>query len=229
MLRLELDKVPLWREDGERVALRQLEHDFAAFVYLPRLRTPAVLRAAVEDGVGQLLWATETFAVADGWDATKGRYRGLRAGEQLALDRIQTAETLLVHPHAAQRQLAAERIPTTSPAPGPWSTTTTPETGSMSGGTPAPYVVTKTLETEVTPSPAAPTRFYGAVRLSPGKMATLAGEVAQAIVQHLAVQDGAEVVVTLEIEANLPQGASEQLIRTFRPRLRRKSPLHVTI
>jgi hypothetical protein len=36
-LRMELDRVPLWR--GQHVAIRQLIEDFAKYIYLPRLRT----------------------------------------------------------------------------------------------------------------------------------------------------------------------------------------------
>ena len=34
-LRMELDRVPLWR--GDHVTVRQLTEDFARYVYLPRL------------------------------------------------------------------------------------------------------------------------------------------------------------------------------------------------
>src|SRR6266568_872047 len=44
-LRLELDKVPLWR--GDCVSIKQLADDFAQYLYLPRLRDTDVLLAAV--------------------------------------------------------------------------------------------------------------------------------------------------------------------------------------
>ncbi len=40
-LRMELDRIPLWR--GDHVQVRQLVEDFARYVYLPRLKEPAVL------------------------------------------------------------------------------------------------------------------------------------------------------------------------------------------
>ena len=52
-LRMELDRVPLSR--GDHVAVRQLAEDFARYTYLPRLREPSVLAAAVQDGVGLFL------------------------------------------------------------------------------------------------------------------------------------------------------------------------------
>src|SRR6266436_1781850 len=53
-LRMEMDRVPLWR--GNHVAIRQLVEDFARYLYLPRLRGPEVLVAAASSGVGLLTW-----------------------------------------------------------------------------------------------------------------------------------------------------------------------------
>src|SRR4029078_7652464 len=53
-LRMELDRVPLWR--GDPVPIRHLAADFARSISLPRLRDPDVLTASVQDGVGLLLW-----------------------------------------------------------------------------------------------------------------------------------------------------------------------------
>jgi hypothetical protein len=47
-LRMELDRVPLWR--GDHVELKQLVDDFGRYAYLPRLRDTAVLLDAVRDG-----------------------------------------------------------------------------------------------------------------------------------------------------------------------------------
>ena len=62
-LRMELDRVPLWR--GDHVEIRQLADHFARYLYLPRLAGPEVLIAAIQDGLGLLLWTDESFAYAD--------------------------------------------------------------------------------------------------------------------------------------------------------------------
>ena len=62
-LRMELDRVPLWR--GNHVAVKQLVEDFARYIYLPRLKDTAVLLEAVRDGVSLLTWQQESFAYAD--------------------------------------------------------------------------------------------------------------------------------------------------------------------
>ena len=45
LLRMELDRVPLWR--GNHVAVKQLADDFARYLYLPRLRDNSVLAEAI--------------------------------------------------------------------------------------------------------------------------------------------------------------------------------------
>jgi hypothetical protein len=61
---------------------------------------------------------------------------------------------------------------------------------------------------------AAPRRFYGTVQLDPARVGRDASRVADEVIAHLAGQIGAEVTVTLEIEARLPGGASDQTVRT---------------
>lgn len=69
--------MPLWR--GDHVSVRQLIEDFGRYHYLPRLRDPEVLLAAIRAGVNSVSWETEAFAYAEGYDEAAGRYRGLRA------------------------------------------------------------------------------------------------------------------------------------------------------
>ena len=85
-LRMELDRIPLWR--GDHVAIKQLAEDFAQYLYLPRLRDDDVLLAAVRDGITDMNWAADTFAYAESYDPRAGRYRGLRVLEGItpALD-----------------------------------------------------------------------------------------------------------------------------------------------
>ena len=58
-----------------------------------------------------------------------------------------------------------------------------------------------------------PRRFYGTVRLDPGRVALDAGRIAEAVIAHLEGQVGARVSVTLEIEADLPNGVPEHIVR----------------
>jgi hypothetical protein len=59
-LRMELDRVPLWR--GDHVVVKQLVEDFARYLYLPRLKEPPVLLEAIRDGLRLLTWSQDSFA-----------------------------------------------------------------------------------------------------------------------------------------------------------------------
>lgn len=65
-LKMELDRVPLWR--GNHVPVKQLVEDFARYLYLPRLKDSGVLLKAIEDGVSLLTWRQDGFGMADGFD-----------------------------------------------------------------------------------------------------------------------------------------------------------------
>jgi hypothetical protein len=60
-----------------------------------------------------------------------------------------------------------------------------------------------------------PKRFHGTVELDPERVGRDAGRIAEEIITHLAIQKGARIKVMLEIEAELPQGANDSLIRTI--------------
>lgn len=58
-----------------------------------------------------------------------------------------------------------------------------------------------------------PRRFHGAVRLDATRLGRDAGNIAQEVVAHLTGLLGAEVEVTLEIQARIPGGVSEDVQR----------------
>ncbi len=205
-LRLELDRVPLWR--GDHVGLKQLAEDFARYLYLPRLKDSEVLLAAVRDGLGLITWQQESFAYADGWDADKSRYRGLRAGQigGITLE----GESVLVKPEVAVTQLNEEQTqaqPTTTPSTSrqPYEPTApTTGQGAVANG-----------ELSVVPRiAAAPKRFFGTVALDPARAERDAGRIAEEIIQHLAGLVGAKVEVTLDIHAEIPDGTPDHIVRT---------------
>jgi hypothetical protein len=197
-LRMELDRIPLWR--GDHVEVRQLVDDFARYLYLPRLRDSDVLLAAIRDGLGLLVWTKDSFAYADSFDEVAGRYRGLRCGQLVNVTK-DNMTGLLVRPERAVKQ-QEEDVPAPGSnggvSPGGGVTTATP------GGTePTGPVVT-----------ARPKRYYGTVILDSTRVGRDASRVADEVISHLSGLVGAEVKVTLEIEACLPDGASEQVVRT---------------
>jgi len=193
ILRKHLDDVPLWR--GDHVPVRQLVDDFARYLYLPRLTNSEVLTCAIHDGVGFLTWSSDTFAYAESYDEGAKRYRGLRAGQTVTITTDSTG--LLVKPDVARRQMEAE-TKAVPPGPGP--------------------IPPKPGDKDVPPPPAKPEaklkRFHGTANLDPTRAGRDASRIADEVLSHLVSQVGAEVTVTIEIEAKLPQGASDQLVRT---------------
>jgi predicted AAA+ superfamily ATPase len=199
ILRKHLDEVPLWR--GDSVSVKQLVDDFARYIYLPRVSGPEVLAQSVRDGVALLTWRKDTFAFAEGYDEAAGRYRGLRAsqGVNVGSDTV----GLVVKPDVAARQLDADVESEKPRQPA--------EKHFDQGG--------REIFDPLPPPPPVPAaqqlrRFHGSVRIDPSRMVRDAGRIADEVIAHLASQTGADVTVTVEIEARLPNGASDQLART---------------
>ncbi|MFN4074010.1 MAG: Swt1 family HEPN domain-containing protein, partial [Thermus sp.] len=200
-LRMELDKIPLWR--GNHVSLQQLIEDFARYLYLPRLKGPAVLVEAVRDGVSLPSWEKDSFAFADDFDEATSRYRGLRANQQVQLS-PEAPHGLVVKPEVAKIQLAweVEKLPSAVEAGHP------PKTSSTSDPSPSP-----------TPSSGVPRplrRFFGTVELDPIRAGAEVGRIVQEILTHLVNLPGANVQVTLEVHAEVPQGVPDDVVRVVR-------------
>ena len=59
-----------------------------------------------------------------------------------------------------------------------------------------------------------PRRFHGTVTLDAARVGRDASRIADEVIAHLSGLVGADVRVTLEIEAKIPSGASDQVVRT---------------
>ena len=207
-LRMELDKIPLWR--GDHVAVRQLADDFARYIYLPRLAGPEVVADAARDGVALLSWAQDGFAYADAYDEATGRYRGLRSAQRVDLIH-HSAEGLLVKAEVAAKQQEADRaaaaVASGATLGGTGATTTggQPQTAPVTGGTAAGNGGT---------AAARPNRYYGTVTLDAARVGRDAGKIAEEVIAHLSGLVGAKVTVTLEIDASVPDGVPDNVVRT---------------
>ena len=200
-LRMELDRVPLW--GGNHVEIRQLADHFARYLYLPRLAGPEILIRAIQDGLGLLLWTDESFAYADAFDEATSRYRGLRCGREVPLLSPES-DGLLVKPAAAIAQQEAEPA---APATGAGVGVAEPSASTSAGAGTRP---------EPTPPPPEQKarRFHGAVPLDATRVGRDASQIADEVIAHLAGLVGAKVTVTLEIEAEIPSGAPDHVVRT---------------
>lgn len=202
-LRMELDSVPLWPND--HVAVKDLVEYFARYLYLPRVKDSAVLLGAISEGVALLTWEQDAFAYADSYDETEGRYRGLRGAQAVALGEADIAG-LLVKPEVARRQMEAEKAiregggALAEPIDGGKGTTeeeaSTGRTGTKKVGRMQPK------------------RFHGSVTLDATRVGRDASLIADEVIAHLAGLVGADVKVTLEVEAEIPSGAPDNVVRT---------------
>ena len=202
-LRMELDRVPLWR--GDHVEIRQLADHFARYLYLPRLAGPEVLIRAIQDGLGLLLWRDESFAYADAFDEATSRYRGLRCGREIPLLSPES-DGMLVKPEVAVAQQEAE------PAAAATGAGVAESVASGSAGS-QPVANTSPEPTSPPHEPKA-RRFHGAVTLDATRVGRDASQIADEVIAHLAGLVGAKVTVTLEIEAEIPSGAPDHVVRT---------------
>jgi len=204
-LRMELDGIPLWR--GNHVAIKQLVEDFARYIYLPRLKDSSVLIGAIRNGLPLFLWMQDSFAFADSYDESVGRYRGLRCGEEVPLA-DGDAQRLLVKADIACKQMDEEKIK--KPA---HITPVGPTTGGDQLPTPEPG--TGPMEKPIVPSAAPqPKRFHGTVTLDTARVGRDASRIAEEVIAHLSGLIGATVTVTLEVEAEIPSGAPDHVVRT---------------
>ena len=156
-----------------------------------------MLLRAVADGVRLLTWEGEGFAYADSFDDDAERYRGLRGGQVLSITDADAAG-VLVKPDVARRQLDAE-LPSDVVEPLP---------GGRGNDDPEPG------PEPTPPADVQPTRFHGSVALDATRAGRDASRIAEEVITHLAGLVGADVTVTLEIDADIPAGAPDHVVRT---------------
>ena len=148
---------------------------------------------ALRTGVATLTWVHDTFAYAESFDESSGRYLGIATGRQIELGPNDPG--ILVKAEVAQRQLNKE-VSDTDPTP--------PE-----GEPHDPKLVVPDA-----PMALSHRRYHGSVRLDPTRVGRDASQIAQEVIAHLVGLAGADVMVTIDIEAKLPDGASDHVVRT---------------
>jgi hypothetical protein len=207
-LKMELDRT-LWRE-ADHIGTRQLWEYLCSYLYLPRLKEQDVLLRAIQDDLSTVT-ASEMFAYAGGYDEATGRYVGLRmgGGGPVVLD----SSSLLVKPEVARTQMDLEEEEARQRER---------EKGVEDGGTGVSTTVTNTQTGgngggRVAEPPAGvdlPRRCHASATLDPDRVGRDAGKIADEILSHLSTLPRAEVRVTMEIEAEIPEGAPEDVQRT---------------
>jgi hypothetical protein len=157
---------------------------------LPRLLDREVLVKAVQDGVGRL---DAPFAYATG-KSEEGHHTGLVFRElgTIYLDE----KSLLVHPDHVVRPPEVEPIPTGKEDEEPGE-------GEKEPGE------------EPTPPEKKVTRYYGRVVIDPQRANKDMALIVEEVVERLTSQIGCEVEITVEINADRPEGFDEGTVRTI--------------
>ncbi|HPZ43157.1 MAG TPA: Swt1 family HEPN domain-containing protein [Bacillota bacterium] len=214
LLKMELDRW-LWREQPH-ISIKTLWGYLTTYCYLPRLRDDNVLMETIREGI----CSTEYFAYASGV-TDDGRYLGLRFGE-LTTAIYMDSSSVLVKPEAARAQIEKDAEEKRAAAAGATGGVTYPV---KAGGSTAVVDVIPAgkgiadlpADTgNVTPGTthrAVNRRFYGNVTLDSTRVARDAGTIAQEVIAHLTALVGANVEITLEITANVPDGIPEDVVR----------------
>ena len=212
-LRNELDKIPLW--DGDAIGVRKLWEYFATYVYLPRLRDSSALTAAIEDGAGQLLWRTETFAYAGGRaggnEGQPGRFTGLAAGRNMTV--LLDGASLVVRAEAASAQMEADAAVVEGKSAGGG-------TGGGAGGDSGAggYPPKPDGHGGVTAGIAdrrGKRRFHGSFSLDPSRPAPGFSQAVQEVLTHLSGLTDTDVTVTVDITAvHRGDGFPDGVVRT---------------
>jgi hypothetical protein len=186
---------PYFWPNAAHIDLKKLWEFFSQYLYLPRLKNTDVLLQSIKDGVASTI--LDSFAYAEGHDESK--YLGLKAGHPIVNIPL-SSQSLLVRPDAALQQINADRvinqIQSIHPlVPDPVGTITPP---------PLPP----------DPKPLTLHRFFGSIDLDALRINRDAPIITDEIIQHLTSLNGARVKVTLEIEAEIPDGAPSNVVRT---------------
>jgi len=195
-----------WKKTGH-LSVGEIWGLCTRYPYMPRLRDRAVLDHAVTTMLDEGLdWERDGFAVASGWSEADG-YTGLLlpgyAGGGTLGQVLDT--TLLVLPDVAVRADAdgKRRAAAGDARPAPAES----QSGGSGFGGQDGGAATVTL-------PARPTRFHGAVAIDPERYSRDLNQIVSAVIAQLAVVDGVELDVTVEISAIAPDGFDEAKIRT---------------
>jgi hypothetical protein len=207
ILRFEIDQVPLWR--GNHITVKQLVDDFAKYLYLPRVKNAQVILDAIQDGVGRITWEQDSFAYADFYDAAADRYRGLDGGHRSTVQL--NGNSVVVKPGVAAAQIQKDSAPPlASPISGVGES-------SVTDGGPAPSAFhSKPASIAEKPAVKQPVlrRFHGTATVDATRMSRDIDVIASSVVQHLSALLGSKVKVTIEVDAEIPSGAPDNVIRT---------------
>jgi hypothetical protein len=196
-LRTKLQEL-YWKADKPIMKAIDFWEDTLRYLYLPRLRDRGVLAQAIVKGA----------STRDFFGTAYGEHEGTFDGFKLGDANVQLDDTLLlIEPDAAKAYEIAH--PTVIP-PGPTPPGTV-QPGSTSPGL-FPLGPTSPGPTPPGPTPKAKS-FHGSADVTPATAKVRLVQIADEIIAVLATDPNAEVKVSIEIQANFPNGTQDQTKR----------------
>ena len=186
-----------WKDGKPAAGALTFWEDTLRYLYMPRLKNRDTLAQAIRVGAG----STDFFGTAYGQSGDK--FEGFHIGESGS---VQLDDTLLlIEPDAAKAYQASITKPViTDPPPGPGPI---PPGPTPPGPGPVPPGPTP-------PPPAAkPKTFHGSIQIPPSTAKMRLVQVAEEIITLLTSDPNATINITLEINAEFPNGASDQTKR----------------
>lgn len=188
-LRTKLQEL-YWKADKSAFGAMAFWEDTLRYLYLPRLKSRAVLEQAIIKGAGS----------RDFFGTAYGVHEGIFEGFKLGDSNVQLDDTLLlIEPDVAQAYEAAHP-PGTPPGPtppGPIPPGPTPPGPVPPGPTPTPR----------------PHAFHGTAAINASTAKVRLVQVADEIIAVLAADPNADVKVSVEIQVNFPNGATDNTKR----------------
>jgi predicted AAA+ superfamily ATPase len=186
-----------WKDGKTAAGALAFWEDTLRYLYLPRLRDRSVLAQAIRTG------ATSRDYFGTAYGQTGETFEGFQFGDpDVSLDDT----LLLIEPETARVYEEAHRSEKVGPGPGP-PTPTPPGVGTP---TPTPPDPVKPIPT---PTPVRPRSYHGTadVPATAAKMRLV--QLAEEVITALCSDPRAAVKVTVEISAEFPDGASDQIKR----------------
>nr|WSZ14114.1 DUF499 domain-containing protein [Streptomyces canus] len=206
-----------WNRDGH-IAVGRLWELHTKYPYMNRLRDRSVLDQGIEDVLNHITWEHDGFGLATGHDPATGRYQGLVLPcRGVSFGQI-TDTTLVVRPDLAIAQETGDlaEAATRQSEPSDPHEGGDGDSGQSTGGGTAtsPRPTPGAPAPAPTPLPRIPTRFYAHARLDTEQYSKHATKYAFEILQHLEAV-GADVEITVEIQATAPGGFPADKVRTL--------------
>jgi hypothetical protein len=187
-----------WKADKPAVNAMTFWEDTMRYLYMPRLKNRGVLEQAIIKGAG----CRDFFGTAYAY--YEGRYDGFRFGDGI----MHLDDTLvLIEPEAAKKYAAEQLVVTQIQKTGFVGTATVQQT-SYTPGTD----LTKASQ-PTSGEPAKSHTFIGSVDLNAAAAKMRLVEIAEEIINVLASDPHATVKVCVEINAEFPDGVSDQIKR----------------